>query len=242
LTALPSDGATEVWCLRVDERDDPVPDRQLAWLTPDELGRARRFRFERDRRLYLASRVMLRSLLSRYGDAAPAAWRFRADRWGKPRIASPAVAAPSFSLAHTRGLVCCAFSAGPAVGVDAEALDTAIDVSALSRLCCSPLERLDLEALGDRDQPGRFLAYWTLKESLSKAIGRGLSMDVSRLSFQIEPDRIRVRFGGLPEDAPAWRFGLFQPTSGHTVGVSVRAASKGDLPIRLREAGLGSFR
>ena len=183
---------------------------------------------------------MLRSLLSHYANVPPPAWIFEVDGFGKPRITEPSCLAPEFSLSHTHGLVCCAFSRQYAIGVDVESLDRPLDVSSVAQRYCSPFEQRDLEGLSDLDRRARFLSYWTLKESLAKAIGCGLSMDVSRFSFQIHAKRIQVAFDQIAEEPATWSFGLFQRVS-HTIAVSVRAPAIADVQIRLRETTLASL-
>jgi phosphopantetheinyl transferase len=92
-------------------------------MTPEEHERYRRFRFERDRRMFLATRALVRTVLTRYATTvAPGDWRFAAGEHGKPRIAGPAVEpAIHFNLSNTPGLVVCAISiAHEVLGVDAE--------------------------------------------------------------------------------------------------------------------------
>jgi 4'-phosphopantetheinyl transferase len=211
------------------------------WLRPDERERAARFRFERDRELYLSSRVMLRGLLSRYSDASPGEWKFEANPFGKPRAVSARGAGPEFSLSHTHGLVCCAISAGAPVGVDAEPVDRTVDVEDIVEKYCSAFERHDLASRDNRARRVRFMSYWTLKESLTKAMGCGLSIDVSRLSFDIQPDDIRVAEDPLLGDPASWSFSLFQPTPEHTMAVSVRSRRGADAPASLREAAFEHF-
>ncbi len=233
-------GAAEVWVLRVEASHGTADPERLDWLTADERARADRFRFARDRRLYVASRIMIRSLLSRYTGRDPGALRFEADGFGKPALSAPLDAAPTFSLSHTHGLVCCAVAADHAVGVDAESLDRAVDVAALASRCCSPLEQRDLERLGEAERRRRFLAYWTLKESLTKAIGCGLTIDLSRLSFQIDDGRIQVAFDRLDEGPADWRFGLFDSIGGYAIAVSLRGAGDAGT-IQLRETSLSAL-
>lgn len=94
-------------------------------MTPDERERHGRFHFERDRRLFLATRALVRTVLSSYAAVAPAAWRFDVGEHGKPRVAHPAVKPViHFNVSNTPGLVVCAVSVvHEALGVDAEALD-----------------------------------------------------------------------------------------------------------------------
>ena len=45
-----------------------------------------RFVFERDRRSFLMTRALVRTILSRYATVAPADWRFIANVHGRPEI------------------------------------------------------------------------------------------------------------------------------------------------------------
>ena len=56
-------------------------------LAADEQDKMERFRFEKDRRRYLISRGLLRSLLGRYLDLAPQDLRFATTAAGKPHLA-----------------------------------------------------------------------------------------------------------------------------------------------------------
>lgn len=87
---------------------------------------------------------------------------------GKPYLSG--VQMPHISLSHTRGLVCCAISKTP-VGVDCER-PRRVTQGAIQRVC-TPAECADIRAAAD--PAARFLQYWTLKESISKKLGVGLS-------------------------------------------------------------------
>ena len=56
-------------------------------LSPDELERAKRFRFERDRRRYVVRRGMLRDILGRYLGVEAGELRFVYSAHGKPDLA-----------------------------------------------------------------------------------------------------------------------------------------------------------
>lgn len=87
---------------------------------------------------------------------------------GKPYLKGEDM--PYISLSHTKGLVCCAVSEKN-VGIDCE-YPRRVRESVLERIC-TPLERADIQ--NSPDEIARFLAYWTLKESISKCRGTGLS-------------------------------------------------------------------
>lgn len=77
---------------------------------------------------------------------------------------------PHISLSHTKGIVCCAVSTKN-VGIDAE-YPRRVRESAAERVC-TPVELQDIQH--SPDPAARFLTYWTLKESISKCRGTGLS-------------------------------------------------------------------
>ena len=93
-------------------------------VTGDEWVRYERFMFPEGRRQFLATRVLIRSVLSRYAPVNPAAWRFTTNAYGRPEIAGPEGALPlRFNLSNAEGMVVCIVSAHHDVGVDVEPLD-----------------------------------------------------------------------------------------------------------------------
>src|SRR5262249_19192648 len=60
--------------------------RRAGVLTVDELTRAGRFHFERDRRRWIATRGAARLLLAQYAGVAPTSVRFRLGPHGKPAL------------------------------------------------------------------------------------------------------------------------------------------------------------
>ena len=196
----------------------------LDWLQPEERTRFDRYRFDRDRMMFLLGRVMARSLVGQALGVAPTAWRWREGAHGRPEIAAPDTRV-HFNLAHSAGLVACAIGCGREVGVDVEDLARAATDAALIRRYCSPEEADDIEGrgLGWRD---RFLEYWTLKEAYLKARGVGISVHLSDISFSIDDDGVRVAFlRSLEGTDTRWAFDLHRPTDRHLLAV---ASSTGD--------------
>lgn len=95
-----------------------------------------------------------------------------------------------FSLSRTRSLVCVFVSKAGPVGVDAESLQALPDLEQLAAVVLSENEsdhlrsRLDAEA---------FLAVWTRKEALAKALGTGLPDDARSLEVPIPLATVRDR-------------------------------------------------
>ena len=193
----------------------------LSWIAGSELDRYRRFRFEDDRRLFLATRVLVREVLSRYAAVHPADWQFVADRWGKPRVSQPAPRPPlHFNLANTRGLVVCGVSvAHDAIGVDAERLDRSVNYTSLAARFFAAQEADDLRALPPEQRPRRFFEYWTLKESYIKARGLGLAVPLDECAFTIDRETLEIPFTSAAVEAGRWRFASIEAFASYLVAI-----------------------
>lgn len=235
------EGIVDLWYCFLEADDAQPLGEYEALMTPDERKRHGSLRFEADRRLFLATRVLVRTALSRYAAARPDEWRFAAGPHGKPRIAHPDVT-PSlhFNLAHTRGLVACAVSvAHESIGVDAERIDRATDPLALAGRFFSPPEVRALNALPAAGQSRLFFSYWTLKESYIKALGLGLALPLDKFWFVVDDDAQGIRFHSqLEENAAHWRFALLDAPPFHMIAVG---ADTGGATLSLRGSRVEPF-
>jgi 4'-phosphopantetheinyl transferase len=191
-------------------------------LTADEVARLQRYVFERDREIFLATRVLVRTTLSRYRPIAPRDWRFVAGGHGRPELIGDH-ADLRFNLSNTHGLIACAVAHDTDVGVDVERIARAAPLDVADRFF-APSEVAALRALAPQAQGRRFFDYWTLKESYIKARGLGLSLPLARFAF-------RFADAGVPEididpalgdEGSRWQFEQRLATSEHLVSVCVR--------------------
>src|SRR5262245_46753562 len=124
-------------------------DRSIdAVLSDGERARRDRFVFERDRRDFAAAHTLLRHVLSKYGDAAPADWRFEIESGGKPVLVDDQAGSPRlhFNLSHTNGLVACAVSRGCPVGIDVERCTRVVGAPQIAARYFTPQEQRLLDA------------------------------------------------------------------------------------------------
>lgn len=157
-------------------------DASTATLSPDEISRAARFIFCRDRDRYIAGRVRLRAILSLYTGVSPAAIRFRYGPNGRPEIDGL-----RFNLSHTGDLALLAVGDGAPLGADIEALrPVSLDVA---RRYFAPGEVDALMALPWRHRQSAFFRCWTRKEAYLKALGTGLATDLSSFTVTLTPDQ-----------------------------------------------------
>jgi len=200
--------AIEVWLAQLDLDADQV--RQCALLlSPDELLRADRYRFDRDRRRFIVARATLRKLLGGWLAVAPDAIVFAYTRNGKPFIADPA-ADIQFNVSHAHERALYAISRSHALGVDIEYLNRDVDYDALARRFFTCREYTELQRIPESGRKRAFLACWTRKEGVIKATGDGLSLPLAQFNVTVAPDdapRV-LDFAGAEE---RWRIGLYAP-------------------------------
>jgi 4'-phosphopantetheinyl transferase len=208
-----------------------------ALLSDDERERMARLVFARDRKRFLITRALVRTMLSRYAAVAPAEWKFIANVHGRPEILDRPAGVPDlrFNLSHTEGLIACAVTIGREVGVDVEHVERRLTHDVPGRFF-APREVADLRALPETDQKNVFFDYWTLKEAYIKARGFGLALPLGDFAFQLSPPAPpSITFEPALDDDPAtWQFFQDSPTPKHRLGLAVRRTGN-DLPVRIRE-------
>jgi 4'-phosphopantetheinyl transferase len=154
-----------------------IPERELleSLLSADEREHASRFRFEEDRIRSIVARGGLRRILSSYCGASPRAMEFHIGKHGKPRLLQP-LAALEFNLSHSCDCVLIAVTSGVQCGVDIEQCRPIIEEPELAERFFCPRE---MEWLS-RTENG-FYRIWTIKEAIIKAMGLGLSIQLSQI-------------------------------------------------------------
>jgi 4'-phosphopantetheinyl transferase len=207
-----------------------------ALLSSDELERMSRLIFERDRRRFLLTRALVRTMLSRYASVPPAQWAFVANVHGRPEISARPRGVPDlrFNLSHTDGLIACAVTIGREVGVDVEHIGRRLTHDVAGRFF-APKEVADLKSLPAAQQPKVFFDYWTLKEAYIKARGFGLALPLGDFAFTLAPPSPpEISFEpALDDDPSTWQFFQDWPTPHHRLGLAVRRDGA-DLPVRIR--------
>lgn len=171
--------------------DAPAETSAELWqlLSRDERERAEKFRYAKDRQHYVIARATLRKLLAERLRIVPEAVEFVETEYGKPKLASVHGAADAeFNLSHSGSLALYAFASGRAVGVDVELIREVPDADDLAERFFSPAEIASLKALPHEERSLAFLACWTRKEALIKALGLGLSCPLNAFDVTIDPN------------------------------------------------------
>jgi 4'-phosphopantetheinyl transferase len=203
-----SSDEVHIWRAALDLAPPHVEDLRKI-LSEDEVNRADRFVFERDRTHFIVARGLLRLIIGRYLQLEPRQLRFSYSRYGKPALIRPAdVDILSFNLSHAHGLALYACARGRELGVDIEYIRPIPDVERIAERFFSPRERATLQALPQEGRLEAFFTCWTRKEAYIKARGEGLSLPLDQFDVSLAPGEPAALVGVRADAAEALRWSL----------------------------------
>ncbi len=180
-------GRVDVWRVRLDEL--AKAGSAAGVLSPDEVARASRFHFEKDRIHFTRCRSALRGLLADYLAIPATEIRFDYLTSGKPQLAAEQnPQALQFNVSHSANMALIAVGSEHRLGVDIEKIRSDVDTTSLAERFFSLRERAGLQALPDHLRVPGFFACWTRKEAFLKATGDGLSFPLADFSVTTHPD------------------------------------------------------
>jgi 4'-phosphopantetheinyl transferase len=205
-------------------------------LSPDEQERAARFRFERHRDAYVASRGTLRQVLSRYLHVPAAEIRFAYGPHGKPST-TPVEGIPSppgveFNLSHSGEVALVAVTQGRRVGVDVERMRADLASEAIARRYFSPREVTALLALPESSRLAGFFACWCRKEAYLKARGDGLTHPLNAFDVTLAPHEppqlLATRHG--EDEAHRWKLHALEVGAEYAAALAVERFAEEEPP------------
>lgn len=202
-------GQPQVFALCLPASPEAWVERLMKSCSPGRAARAVRYRHKVDALRCLAAEALLHHAANDVLNLGSEELEIALGTYGKPYF----VAHPEayFNLSHSGEWILCAIHDAP-VGVDVEQekpkqTDT--------HTFMSPREALLHSQLNREDKPINLFHLWTLKESLLKAAGTGLSHDPRLITISREATGIQVE--GAPPTLPGTRWVLEQqPLPGGT--------------------------
>ena len=217
-----------VWRFALD-LDAALLDGLRETLAEDEIRRADRFHFEKDRRHFIAGRGTLRILLAAYLARQPQEICFAYGNYGKPLLATENGGNDlRFNLTHSHGLALLALTRGRDIGVDVERIrDMERDGEPLAERFFSPCESAALRSLSPELRREAFFRCWTRKEAYIKAHGQGLSLPLDQFDVSLHPDEPAELLATRPDpdEARRWSMHGLMPEEGYVGALVVEGHS-----------------
>lgn len=158
-------------------------DNMYSILDEEEAKQARKFATLELSQKYVIVHYYLRMLLTYYNkETPPHEWSYEQNKYNKPYLSKKHQKDFYFNLSHTKSAAAIIFSKFENIGIDIE--DVSLNIS-------EQMEILDL-VFTEKEKyfythtltkNKCFYIYWTLKESYTKAIGKGFSIPFNHVDF-----------------------------------------------------------
>jgi 4'-phosphopantetheinyl transferase len=174
-----------------------------------------RFRFDRDRRRYLASHANLRRLLGGYAGCAPQELCFTENEFGKPRLVDAVGGHLHFNLSHSEDVGLLAVTRAGELGADVECVREIEPEVAEAHFSRS--EMAELNKLKDSQWLEGFFRCWTRKEAILKAEGCGLNLPLDGFDVSLTPGGVTELLDFRPAAAALsrhWKLAHLEPEPG----------------------------
>ncbi len=209
------------------------PNNTSSLLGNDELERASRFVFDRDRNKYISGRAALRRLLGQYLSQPAGDLSFSYNDQGKPELIPESGGTEvTFNVAHAEDLLC--FAIAPVcqnaqqkllLGVDIEFIERDIPFVDVASSHFSEKEILDLATYDEKRLP--FFRCWTRKEAYIKAHGTGVSYGLDQFGVSLlQEENSRPTFDTNSDvDLSNWVVHSWEPAPDYLGAVVVNRCS-----------------
>jgi len=161
--------------------------RYTSLLTTGEQAEAHRRSVGQVRDHFTVGRACVRVLIGNALEMDPREVSITKGVHGKPEIPVLSGCSISFNVAHSKNTLLIALGREGAIGVDVEYFDRSTDIMEVAD---ANFTKSEIKALAAADPETRlriFYRYWTRKEAIGKADGRGLLLPLASFDVSFEP-------------------------------------------------------
>lgn len=160
-------------------------------LSDDEMNRAGKFYFDRDKDWFICSRGLLRIFTSVYSEIQAKEINFVFNKFGKPSLSPKHKNAElHFNLSHSKNFMSVGFVKNSMIGLDVELVKPLKDHLEIAKRFFSAAEFERLSSFGREKILHGFYSCWTGKEAVIKLLGEGLSYPLKEFDVELKDLRI----------------------------------------------------
>lgn len=173
-------GEAHIWSANLSDSKDNL-NYFTYLLSNDEQERAKKYRFSKDQKNFIASRGILRSLLAKYLNKPPQNIKITYGPWGKPCLAEESRL--FFNVSHSKDCALYAFALDYEIGIDIEFIDRNFDLESMVLSLFSHAELNYWKELNNTKKLEFFFKFWVGIEAYLKAIGKGWLDEEHKISL-----------------------------------------------------------
>lgn len=214
-----------IWRANLNRKNGAL-ERFKGFLAENEIKRANRYYFDRDRKRFIVKQAVLRMILGLfYLDCGPHAISFGTNQYGKPYLKWEFYKGSLFfNVSDSNQLALFAFARNSKIGIDVEFLRTLPDATEIAAQFFTKEENIALQALSQHRQKEAFFNCWTRKEAFIKATGKGLNYPLDQFAVSLTPNEtarlISIENDHL--DVDDWSLVSMVPKDGYIGALAVK--------------------
>lgn len=210
-----------IWFVNFDVSEDKITFLS-SFLSEDEILKASKFKFKKDKNCSIITRGALRLLSGEYLNLNPKDIKFKYGEYGKPYFNMETEL--KFNVSHSGNMAVIGFVLNDDIGVDIEEIKTDFEVFDIASNYFSKLEIETLNELPKEKHVECFYRCWTRKESFIKAKSQGLSFPLDSFSVSIHSDKkaelLETKWD--EKEKSTWKLFTFSPHQNYIGAVSVQ--------------------
>jgi 4'-phosphopantetheinyl transferase len=192
----------------------------LAVMPPDEIARANRYFYTKDKHRFIISRGAVRNILGKYLGLPAASIEFETGGNKKPHIKNTNNINVHYNISHSGDWILLAISNSP-IGADTEQV---IQGYSYKDVLPGNFSEAETEYINQTSPVERFFTLWTRKEALTKATGKGLDDDLKLIPALDGTHFVESKTISSDDD---WLISTFQLAENYSA--SVACSSKVDV-------------
>jgi len=162
--------------------DDPFLREAPYLLSADEMTRAIKYHFEKDKRVYEAGHVLIRKILSHYTGLESSKLDLTPIVNRKPELLNSPFRI-HFNISHSGSKILVAVGFHSDVGIDIEKVIPDFDMDGFADANYHSNEVLQFRSLENNEETDYFYQIWTRKEAWLKLTGEGVNDKLKELDF-----------------------------------------------------------
>ncbi|MFS4481476.1 4'-phosphopantetheinyl transferase family protein [Hyunsoonleella sp. 2307UL5-6] len=216
-----SDNSIHVWLVTLNTLRNKIQFFKEI-LSKEELIKASKFRFDKDRQQFIITRGVLRYLSGNYLKINPKDVNLIYSEFGKPYFDMDTTL--KFNVSHAEDLAVIGFVNNYDFGIDVEYTKRTFDILDIVDNYFSKHEIKALKKIAKPLQTEAFYRGWTRKEAFVKAKSKGLSFPLDSFSISIETDENAELYETIwdENEKDLWRIIPFQTTKGYKAAFAVK--------------------
>ncbi len=162
--------------------DDPFLREAPYLLSNEELNRAAKYHFEKDKRVYESGHVFIRKILAHYTSLDAAKLDLSPIVNQKPKLENSPFRI-HFNISHSGNKILVALGFNSDVGIDVEKIIPDFDMDGFAEANYHPNELEQFRSMKGIEETDYFYKIWTRKEAWLKLTGEGINDKLKELDF-----------------------------------------------------------